>query len=218
MAGLSVVTKSGLQPVDFLEVKDYLKLDDNTDERTLRILVAAARDLAESYMGRSLTSQTLKLSLDGFNEMSDPLWEGLRQGPDLAFYKRFVKLPRSPVASVTTVITYDDSDTATTMASSKYYVDTVGEPGRVVLRNGESWPTALRVANAVEGTYVAGYTNPSSIPEAIKEGLLAHVAFMFENRGDEAADVIDSMPVNVKRAYAPYVIYEGMGSSMLLAV
>ena len=36
------------------------------------------------------------------------------------------------------------------MAASRYYVDNVREPARVVLRQGETFPTALRVANAIK--------------------------------------------------------------------
>ena len=121
-----------------------------------------------------------------------------------------------PIQSVTSVSTFDDADNETTMASSRYYVDNVREPSRIVLRQGETFPTALRVANAIKVVFVAGYANAYAVPEPIRMGMLQHIAFLYEHRGDmyEAAS---PMPPMIKNMYAPYVIHKGMGSSTFLA-
>jgi len=149
-------------------------------------------------------------------DTEDPLWEGMRTAPDINYYKNYVVLPRSPVISVTSLKTYNDSDTASTMATSKYYVDTQREPARIVLRTGETFPTALRVANAIEVVYVAGYASAYAIPEPIRMGMLQHIAYMYEHRGDmyEA----QGAPTLMKSLYAPYVIHSGLGSSTLMAI
>ena len=121
------------------------------------------------------------------------------------------------VVSVTSVSTFNDSDTETTMAASKYYVDSAREPARIVLRQGETFPTALRVANAIKVVYVAGYSSQYSIPEPIRMGILQHIAYMYEHRGDmyEASAPI---PPLLKSLYAPYVVHKALGTSSLLAV
>ena len=103
------------------------------------------------------------------------------------------------------------------MAASRYYVDNVREPSRIVLRQGETFPTALRVANAIKVVYVAGYSNAYAVPEPVRMGMLQHIAFLYEHRGDmyEAAS---PMPPMIKNMYAPYVVHRGMGSSAFLAV
>lgn len=216
MAGFKVTTEPTAEPLSLQEVKEYLRVDDATDERVVQPLIIAARQFAEEHMNRALMQQTITLSLDAVVDQDEPLHEGMRTAPDLNYYKNYLVLPKSPVQSVTSVKTYDDNDTATTMATTKYYVDTVREPARVVLRTGETFPTALRVANAIEVVYVAGYTSAYAVPEPIRLGMLQHIAYMYEHRGDmyEA----QAAPTHMKTLYAPYVIHSGLGSSSLMSL
>ena len=217
MAGLIVNTEPAQEPVTLQEVKEYLRVEDSTDERTIRPLIESARRYAEEYLGRALVSTTFQQFYDSLDEMEDPLFEGVRQGPYLNYYKNHLVLAKGPVISVTHVKTFDDSDTSTTMASSKYYLDNAREPARIVLRTGETFPTALRVANAIEVQYVAGYSSIYSIPEPIRLGILQHIAQLYEHRGDmyEAKNPYPSM---LKTLYAPYIIHKGLGSSSFMGV
>ena len=216
MAGIKVTTAPTAEPLSLQEVKEYLRVDDATDERVVQPLITAARQFAEEHMNRALMQQTFTLMLDAVIDQDQPLYEGMRTAPDLNYYKNYIVLPKSPVQSVTSVKTFDDSDNATTMAATKYYVDTQREPARIVLRTGETFPTALRVANAIEVIYVAGYTSAFAIPEPIRLGMLQHIAYMYEHRGDmyEA----QGAPSLMKSLYAPYVIHSGLGSSTLMAL
>jgi len=217
MAGLVVDTAPTQEPVTLQEVKEYLRVDDATDERVVRPFIETARRFCEEHTGRALMTQTLILYLDAFEDSFDPLWEGLRTGPYLNYYKNYVVLPRAPVASVSHIKTYDDADTATTLAATKYYLDNAREPARVVMRTGESFPTALRVANAIEVKYVTGYTSAYNIPEPIKLGIMQHIAYLYEHRGD-MYDAKLPYPPMLRSLYAPYVIHRGMGSSSLMAL
>jgi hypothetical protein len=216
MAGIKVTTAPTAEPLSLQEVKEYLRVDDATDERVVQPLIIAARQFAEEHMNRALMQQTFTLMLDAVIDQDQPLYEGMRTAPDLNYYKNYIVLPKSPVQSVTSVKTFNDSDEATTMAATKYYVDTQREPAKIVLRTGETFPTALRVANAIEVIYVAGYTSAFTIPEPIRLGMLQHIAYMYEHRGDmyEA----QGAPSLMKSLYAPYVIHSGLGSSALMAL
>jgi|TARA_R110001599_G_scaffold258577_1_gene458811 hypothetical protein len=217
MSGLQVTTPPVQEPVSLQEAKEYLRVDDSTDERIVRPFIETARRVAEEHLGRTLMTTTYSLFVDGYDELADPLWEGTRTGPYLNYYKNYINLPKCPIQSVTSVSTFDDSDNETTMAASRYYVDNVREPSRIVLRQGETFPTALRVANAIKVVYVAGYSNAYAVPEPVRMGMLQHIAFLYEHRGDmyEAAS---PMPPMIKNMYAPYVVHRGMGSSAFLAV
>ena len=208
MAGLIVSTAPTIEPVTLQEVKEYLRVDDSTDERVVRPFIETARRFCEEHTGRALMTQTLKLH---------PLWEGIRTGPYLNYYKNYIVLPRAPVVSVTHIKTYDDSDTATVLAASNYYVDTVREPARIVLRTGSTFPSALRVANAIEVVYVVGYTTQYLVPEPLKLGIMQHIAFLYEHRGD-MYDAKLPYPPMLKALYAPYVVHRGIGSSALMAL
>lgn len=217
MAGLQVTTAPSQEPITLQELKEHLKLDDSQDERILRFYIETARRFAEEHMGRSLVSQTLTLFIDAFDELADPLWEGTKTGPYLNYYKNYIDLPRPPVISVTSVSTFNDEDTESTLDSSKYYVDNVREPARIVLRQGETFPTALRVANAIKVVYTSGYSSIYNIPEPIRIGIMQHATHLFEHRGD-MYEAQKSLPQSLKTLYAPYVIHKGMGSSSLLAL
>jgi uncharacterized phiE125 gp8 family phage protein len=102
---------------------------------------------------------------------------------------------------VTSVTTYDDADVSTVFAASSYYVDTAAEPGRVVLRTGSTWPTALRVGNAVEIVYVAGYGAAAAVPAPIKFAVKSVAAWLYENRGEQD---FAKLPANVSMLLQPY--------------
>lgn len=217
MSGLEVKTEPTQEPVTLQEVKEYLRVEDSTDERNIRPLIETARRFAEEHLGRALVSTTYTQYYDCYDDMSDPLWEGTRTGPYINYYKNYLVLGKGPVSSVTHVKTYDDDDTATTMASSKYYVDKAREPSRIVLRTGETFPTSLRVANGIEVEYVAGYSSIYSIPEPIRMGILQHIAHLYEHRGD-MYEAKNAYPPMLRSLYSPYVIHKGLGSSSLMSI
>ena len=207
MAGLTIVADVSDEPISADNVREYAHIDDGVETTVINNMIKSSRMYVENYTGRSLLNRTLKLSIDYVDEVDQPLWEGTRIGPDMAIRRRYIQLPRPPVVSVTHVKTFDDSDTETTLASSKYYVDNQREPARVVLRNGETWPTALRVANAIEVTYVSGYgASRSNVPEAIIQGLFSHIAFMYENRGDAYGKPQNPLPHSIKYLLDPYKV------------
>lgn len=217
MSGLTVTTEPTAEPLSLQEVKEYLRVDDATDERVVRPLILAARQFAEEHMGIAIMQQTLKFEVDTAVDTDSPLWEGMRTAPDINYYKNYIALPRNPVISVTSVKTYDDSDNATVFATSKYYVDNSRQPARIVLRTGQTFPSALRVANAIEVIYVAGYTTAYSVPEPIRLGMLQHIAYMYEHRGD-MYEAKSGLPPLLRQLYAPYVIHKGLGSSTLMSI
>tara|TARA_R110000824_G_scaffold69136_5_gene178081 strand:+ start:2173 stop:2835 length:663 start_codon:yes stop_codon:yes gene_type:complete len=212
MSGVTVHTAESTDVISVTEIKTQLRIatSDSTHDTLLGVCRDASIALAKENLNRSLINRTLILSLDYLGDEQDvlPDREGITVGPYLTFKKRKVHLPFSPLVSVSHVKTYDDSDTATTMASSTYYVDTASEIGRVVLRTGETWPDMLRVANALEIQYVAGYgTATSNVPDSIRQGCIILAAHLFENpdlviKGDSAT-VIPSL---VNACWNPYKI------------
>ena len=215
MAGLKIATEPNQEPISLQEAKDYLRVENSTDERIIQAMIETARRFAEEHLGRSLMQQTIHQFIDGYDEMEDPLFEGFRKGPFLTYYKNYLTLARPPVQSITSVSTFNDSDAETTFASTKYYLDNVREPARVVLRNGETFPTSLRVANAIKIVYVSGYSSPFSIPEPIRLGMLQHVAHLYEHRGDMYSAA--AYPPSLQKLYSPYVVMKGLSSSTLLS-
>jgi hypothetical protein len=210
MAGVTVVTPESTDLISTTEVKTQLRIatSDSTHDTLIGVCTTAAIGIAKEYLQKSFINRTLKLSLDQipFADNTLPNKEGITVGPFLQYRKSSVTLPYSPLVSVTSVITYDDSDNATTMASSRYYVDTSSDYGRVLLRTGETWDDMLRVANAIEITYVAGYgTATSSVPVAIRQGAIIMASHFFENpdlaiKGESVGEI----PSLVNALWKPY--------------
>lgn len=187
---LTLVTPPIGLPVSLAMVKDQLRLndDDTTEDALLMGLIRSATETTEAFTGRALISRTLRLTLDA---VPDTAFEpGFRIGVRSEPRERAIELLRPPLISVSSIVTYDDTDTAITFAASNYFVDAAREPGRVVLRNGAMWPAnADRTANAIEITYTAGYgTRIGDVPEPIRQAILMLIAQLYEHRGEEVAD------------------------------
>ena len=218
MAGLTVSAQPTTEPLSEGEIRAYCRVQDDTDLDILLMMGKAARQFCEEFTNRAMLLQTMHLFLDANEDMETPLWEGMRTGPFLNYYKNYVTLARGPVHSVVSVQTFNDSDVATTMAASKYFVDNAREPARITLRTGETFPTALRVANSIKIIYKVGYSSVSLVPEPLKLGMLMHIAYMYDQRGDmKDYQQTLAMPPMIQKLYAPYVIHGGMGSSVLMA-
>ena len=217
MSGLVIHTEPASEPITLAEAKSYLRVDSSGDDALITSLIVSARKLCEEHMQRAIMSQTLQLFLDSTIDIDDPLWEGTRTGPYLNYYKNYIDLPMPIVSSVTHVKTYDDSDNATTFANTRYYVDKARQPARVVLRTGETLPTALRVANAIEVQYVTGYASANAVPEPIKVGIYQVLTYLYEHRGD-MYEGKTSLPSTASKVLAPYVVYSGLGSSKLMSL
>ena len=68
MSGIKVHTEPAQEPVTLQEVKEYLRVEDSTDERTLRPLIETARRFAEEHMGRTLVSTTFQQYLKAYDK------------------------------------------------------------------------------------------------------------------------------------------------------
>ncbi len=217
MAGLVLHTAPASEPITLAEAKSYLRVDSSGDDALITSLISTARKLCEEHTQRALMTQTYQLFLDALEDVEDNLWEGMRTGPYINYYKNYIELPMPPVVSISHIKTYDDNDTATTFASDNYYVDNARQPARVVLRTGETFPTALRVANAIEVKYVTGYASANAVPEPIKFAIYQVLTYLYEHRGD-MYEGKTSLPATATKLLAPYVVYSGMGSSKLMSL
>ena len=221
MAGVTVVSAESVDVVTTAQIKSNLRIasNDSTHDTQIEICRDASISVAKEYLQKSLMNRTLKLSLDNipFSDSILPNQEGITSGPFLEYRHRSVNLPFSPLVSVSSVKTFDDSDNATTFANTKYFLDNAKQPARIVLRTGETFPTALRVANAIEVKYVTGYSDASSVPEPIKFALFQIIAFLYEHRGD-MYEGKSALPNTAKKLLEPYVVYSGLGSSKLLQI
>lgn len=138
------------------------------DELILDAIDAAAGDLegVTGWLGRSLITQTWRLSLNAF--------------PDGK-----IVLPLPPLQSVVGVryLNADGVETSLTEGTD-YRIGDEGTLGYVVPAFGKSWPRGGRQQEGgVSVEFVAGYGDtPADIPGPIRQYLKARLTFYYENR------------------------------------
>ena len=190
---LKLITAPAAEPVSTSEAKSHLRVDTTADDTYIGTLITVARQNVESHLRRALISQTWEVVLD-------------------AFPAGVIRLPKPPLASVTSIKYTDDEGNESTYSSANYVVDSDTEPGRVVLKSGQTWPAVpLAAANGVRVRYVAGYgAAGSNVPQAIRQAILLVIGSLYENREDVlvAQGVsIGVLPFGVVALLAPYRIY-----------
>jgi len=212
MSGLKTVTAWSTNVVSIADFKLFARIDssDTSENALIESLVFLAQDMAEAYTGRSITQQDLALFLDRLPFYSDEILpEGIYTAPDLQSNSNYIVLPKPNLVSVTHVKHYDNDNVATTFATSNYYVDTTSEQGRVVLKNGSSWPTAtsLRNANAYEIQFRSGYGNAASdVPKPLVQAIKMLALHLYENREIATSMNVKMIPNTVAMLFAPYKV------------
>lgn len=162
--GLRRVSGPGVDPVTLAEAKLHLRVDVDDDDAYITALIGAAREMVEEVLRRALISQDWQLTLD--------TW------PSSPF-----ELPLPPLQSA--VVDYTDLAGAShTLATTVYGVDSASEPGRVYLKDGQTWPSeTLAEAGGVQVTFTAGYGDAGEdVPQALRQALLLLVGHLYENR------------------------------------
>lgn len=177
-----LITAPDEEPVTVDEAAKHLHIDSDiyADEEELiyiESLITAARQHCESFQARCYITQTWDLYLDEFPESGE------------------IELPGAPLQSVTWLKYKDSNGTLQTLDSGDYIVDTITEPGRIVLAYGESWPTLYAEIQAIQIRYIAGYGDASAVPIAIKHAILLKLTDLYEHRGEDPVDESISGPV-----------------------
>lgn len=191
---LTLVTAPSNEIITTAEAKTHLRVDHSNDDTLIDALVKLARSYAEEWCNRSFLSTTWDYTLD----------EG-------AIVADVITLPRSPLASITSITSYDTGNNSTVFSSGNYNAITNGDPGRVMLNDGNSWPDDLRAYDSMVIRFVAGWGSavsniPTQYREWIKQSVLLTVAALYENRGDMAAGF--ELPAMAKAMLQPLRILE----------
>jgi uncharacterized phiE125 gp8 family phage protein len=160
-----LITAPAAEPVTLAEAKTHLRVDHDAEDEEIESLITDARQDLEQGTWRALMTQTWELSLPGWPE------DGR------------IELPYPPLQSVTWVKYTDDEGVTTTVDSSLYVVDTYAEPGVVMPKAGESWPSfSPAAANPIVVRYVAGYGDAEDVPSLLKRAMKLLIGHWYENR------------------------------------
>lgn len=146
------------EPLTLAETKLFLRVDGTEEDALITSQIIAAREAAEEYMQRSLITQTWKLVYDDYLSSQTQLFRGA-------------------VQSVTSVTIIARDGGTTLMNSVAYYLS--ADKTTLIF-------DATPVGHQVEILYVAGYGVAVDVPVSIKQGMLLHVAALYDERTKNA--------------------------------
>jgi uncharacterized phiE125 gp8 family phage protein len=178
------------EPLTLSEIKEWLRVTDTNEDALLVALGKAARQAVERETNRALITQTWELTLDSFP--SD----------------RSIELPIGRLLSVTSVSYTDADGDEQTLASANYEVDTVSEPGRLVLDADASWPETEPGINKVTITFTAGYgPDASDVPEDLRIAIRYILSEWFSDRREISKGIVYVIPLRSRAIIWGYRIF-----------
>jgi len=186
--GSVIETYPAIEPVTLSEVKALLVVDGTGDDAILTDMIGEAREFIEHISGMAFITQGWRLSLDRWPQPATPWWDGVQQMAisELTARNASLQIPVWPLQTISVVTVFGDDNVGVPVTiASVFDVDTYQQPGRLTLRNGATWPIALRNSNAIQIEYTAGYgLTAADVPGPIKRAIKAMVGYMYSHRGD----------------------------------
>lgn len=186
---LKIKTAPAAEPFEVAELKNHLRIaHDTSEDETLELYIIAARDFFEKATNRALVTQT---------------WELYRRS-----FAPCIEIPLPPLRQVNSVKYIDVNGDTQTVATSVYQVDNVSQPGRLLLRAGQSWPTPKTQENAVIIEFEAGFGGAAEVPEMLKHGMKILCGHWYENRSAVAiGNIVNDLPLSVQSIIAMHKNY-----------
>jgi uncharacterized phiE125 gp8 family phage protein len=190
----TVITPASLKALTVQEVKDYLRVDSSDEDTLLGVLIDAATQVGEHYLGRFLLTTVVEEFYDFF-----PVYQ---TGVDpFRGDRNIVYLSRGPVQSITSLKYIDGNGDEQTVSTDDYRSDLVSEPARIMPEHG--WKGTKDTVNAVIVRYTCGYTQASDVPANIKVALLLIIGEMYEKR----VDSVHRLPTASEHLLNPYRVF-----------
>jgi uncharacterized phiE125 gp8 family phage protein len=185
------------EPVSYDEASQHLRVDSTDDKDYILGLIGVAREYADSITGRSSALSTWKASAATW----DDLFGIERDSFDFVRFQsgpvNAIKLFRTPLVSVSSVKYYaPDAGSMTTMSANDYRVITSTEPGQVQITG--SLPAVEDRPDAIQITFVAGYSLPRQSPQGLRHAIKMIVANLYENRQPVAFSSCNEIPFTLQ--------------------
>lgn len=180
---LKETTPATKPPVTIADAKAHLVVTSSTDDALISSYVHAAGQMVSNLTGRSLINSTYTLLLPNWPSTYDQPFLSSANTAKPTRLATTIRLPRSPLVSVSSIKYYDSDNTQQTISSSNYIVTTGVEPPTIEPLATYSWPPLYSRDWPIEIIFVAGYgTAETSIPDAIQHAIKMLVANWYENR------------------------------------
>lgn len=173
-----VTTAPTETPISLAEVKSFLKIDlTDDDDYITDIIIPGVTLCAESITRRVMIDTEFETFRNGFGE-------------DRSFQtggERPIVLRKSPYISTTSFTYKTDSGTSTLTENTDFFVEKTQDYTK--LRPEELWPSDNKTREqSIIVKFKAGYADAASVPADLKQALLEHSGFWYNNRGDCSCD------------------------------
>lgn len=169
---VKLATAPTVEPLTYADIRDYMRLSNDTEETLVTELIKEARQRVERESGLKLITQAWDLYLDTF-----PAYD--------------IIIPIEPLISVTSIKTTTAAGVESTLAASNYQVDVASSPPRIALSDTGSWPGDLRRTQAIAIRVSAGYgATGASVPGPLLQALRVCVAAWYVERGGRENQII----------------------------
>lgn len=170
------------EPLLLDEIKAHLRIDHADEDGLLDSMRIAVRVAVEDFLRRALIDQRWQRVLDRWPD-----------GP--------VSLPRPPLLSVTEIRIAQADGEMSVVSPQIYRVENRAEPGFVLPRPGQRWPSSAMTRAAIEIDYTAGYgPDWNAVPGPIRQAMLMLLASYYDNRADSPPSIHGA----VRSLLAPY--------------
>jgi uncharacterized phiE125 gp8 family phage protein len=184
-----LITAPATEPVSTADAKTHLRV--SGEDSYIEGLVKAARQQVEQYLHRALINQTWDIYFTNFRNV--------------------MRLPYSPVSSVTSVKYYDLDGVQQTLSSNLYYVVNSSDPAEIVKKYNVTYPdTEYGRPDPVVIRQICGYgSTGASVPQPIIHAIKLLVTDMYEHRGNYVVGTnASSIPNYLVSLLHPYKLYE----------
>lgn len=188
-SSVTIITPPAEEPVNVDEMKGHLRLrgDDGSHDFLICNLIAAATQMIERDINRSLITRTLRLHLDQF--------------------PRVIYLPKPPTISITAVNYLDTASQPQALDPADYHLDAAHTPAR--MEPATAWPDTKRLMGSVWIDYQAGYGTPSQVPPDLCAAIKMLAAHLYENPEATTTLKLEAVPMAVKTITDSYRMPEG---------
>lgn len=164
----------GDSPITIDEVRSHLKIRTNSANALLDTYLAAAIVAGEKYTSRAFRTAT---------------WQAVAHGFDDSV------LRKCPINAITQITYMDEAEAWQTLATTVYFFHNTHQWSEFLLKEDQEWPDLNQyLVDTVKIDFTTDPTSSQYLDEA-KLGLLKHIAYLYENRGDaqiNKSDIDDS--------------------------
>ncbi|TXR49866.1 head-tail connector protein [Phyllobacterium endophyticum] len=160
---MTLIKPPAVEPVTLAEVRQFLRLDNDSEDVLLGGLIKAARETLEMQTGLALISQEWRLYPDSWPKNG------------------IVRIAKYPVRSVVAVTAYIEDGTPVPIAGDDLHLSGYARPARLYLA-ARSRPA--RPLGGLEIDFVAGFGETGAgVPDALRHAISTLVAHWYEFRG-----------------------------------